>query len=118
MAYKLRNECIEDTINHLNHREKQGYVANTVMFHPEDSDLKPFSLNIYIGSPDNSDFAGPAPLETISNVIVNSEGPSGKNIDYFLNLVNYIKTNLPQDKDEHLFQLETLVIKQMKKCAT
>lgn len=94
---------------HLDFREKGGYQAVPVTFHPKDENIDPFPLQIYIGSQDNPFFLGPAPLEQIAWQIYQAEGPSGKNIDYLFNLVKSLKDLLPDIQDRHLVELEQAV---------
>ncbi|XP_078492025.1 putative glutathione-specific gamma-glutamylcyclotransferase 2 [Ciona intestinalis] len=109
VAYRIPENRVQEVKKNLDYREKGGYTAEYVLFHPRDQGLQPFSLMIYIGNPGNPDFAGPAHLKDIADVISSSVGPSGRNTEYLFNLAKYVRQHIPEDKDTHLFELENLV---------
>lgn len=58
VAYKIKNEDIDQVTKHLNFREKNGYIQNSVTFHPKDENIQPFDLTLYIATEDNESYAG------------------------------------------------------------
>lgn len=138
LAYKISSENIENVVNHLDFREKGGYIKKTVLFYPCDfsksvesgsnrslndlsrtsfstaslstaSDEAPFYLTIYIGEEDNPNFAGMENMDTIARHIFVSRGISGSNVEYLYKLASAMRTIAPGVQDEHLFALERAV---------
>ena len=95
----------------MDHRERGGYTKDTVTFYPEDINEPEIVLDLYIGTQDNPNYLGPAPLDDIARTIFTSVGPSGKNIDYLMNLTHALRTLIPGEEDTHLSELEERVKK-------
>ena len=115
VAYEIPSEEEENVRAHLDHREKGGYESITVTFNPQDERVMPFDLDIYIGSQENPFYLGPADLDEMALQIYEREGPSGKNMDYLLQLAAAMRQLAPGVHDEHLFCLETKVRQLMNK---
>ncbi|KYM93896.1 Cation transport regulator-like protein 2 [Cyphomyrmex costatus] len=104
LAYKISSQNIENVVNHLDFREKGGYIKKTVLFYPCD-----FSKSIQSGEEDNPNFAGMENVDTIARHIIVSRGISGSNVEYLYKLASAMRTIAPGVQDEHLFALEKAV---------
>ncbi|NJN52823.1 MAG: gamma-glutamylcyclotransferase, partial [Gammaproteobacteria bacterium] len=92
-----------DVFDHLDHREKNGYVRLDVSLEFAHG-LEPAVA--YIAKPDNFAFLGSAPLADIARQIITSHGPSGSNLDYLLQLARALREI--DAVDHHVFELEAL----------
>ncbi len=63
---------------------------------------------IYIATPGNPNYLGPAPLDDIAAQVRRSRGPSGHNIEYVTRLAQSLR-QMNAD-DGHVFAIERLVI--------
>ena len=106
IAYRVSSNAVPEVIAYLDHREKCGYSTHSVTFHPSDNQTIPFPVLVYIATERNSEFLGPAPLDTLARHVAGSRGPSGCNTEYVLNLARAMREIAPHTKDEHLFSLE------------
>ena len=96
-------------IDHLDYREKGGYVRTPILFYPKDKVKDPFEIIIYVADNDNPQYAGPADEDVIAHQVVNSKGPSGTNVEYVFNLAKAMRNIAPDVVDEHLFTIERKV---------
>ncbi|CAH2095153.1 unnamed protein product [Euphydryas editha] len=108
---------------YLSTRECQlgGYRIYTVNFHPKPSFFQPSSSNqnftenrkalLYIAVPENKHWLGAAPLSDIAKQILECQGSAGPNVEYLLRLADFMRDEVPEALDEHLFSLERLVKK-------
>ncbi|XP_064621888.1 putative glutathione-specific gamma-glutamylcyclotransferase 2 [Lineus longissimus] len=111
VAYELPEDEHQDVINHLDHREKDGYKKTVVTFHPKETNFEPFQLHLYLGSEENPFFLGPADPKDIAHQIFSAEGPSGHNKEYLFNLADSLRKLVPEARDDHLFELDQEVRK-------
>ncbi|XP_034835836.1 putative glutathione-specific gamma-glutamylcyclotransferase 2 [Maniola hyperantus] len=112
---------------YLSTRECQlgGYRIYTVNFHPKplflpstshsSIDINHNSIDskkdalLYIAVPENRHWLGAAPLPDIAKQILECRGSSGSNVEYLLKLADFMREEIPEALDEHLFSLERLV---------
>lgn len=135
MAYLVDRTVADETFSQLDHREKNGYERHSVRleFHAaggasadrasadrasadgasadgasaDRASTDPENGVVYIAPINNFAYLGPAPIEQIATQIHASVGPSGRNIDYLLELADALRA-LEAD-DDHVFELEAAV---------
>jgi cation transport protein ChaC len=116
VAYRVAPEVGEAVLAGLDHRERGGYarVELTVqLLHSSphgtpDRGPQVATARMYVATPDNPHYLGPAPLPAIAEQILRSRGPSGPNVEYLLRLAESLR-ELAAD-DEHVFALEREVL--------
>jgi glutathione-specific gamma-glutamylcyclotransferase len=85
-AFRLPGDRAADILARLDHREKGGYRREEVELLPLDGD-RPFARGIvYMATPDNPNYLGPAPVAALAAEVVRGVGPSGENVEYVLRL--------------------------------
>ena len=107
-AYRVDDGVIEGVINTLEYREKGGYRREKIEILLCDRTPSGVKGVVYIATPGNPNYLGPAPLDDIAAQILRSEGPSGHNIEYVTRLAASLR--LMEADDAHVFELERLVI--------
>jgi cation transport regulator ChaC len=106
MAFKITH----DVFDHLDHREKNGYLRYEIDIYIEPSlsadnkKSKCVKGLVYIASQDNAAFLGYATERDIAHHINQSSGPSGHNRDYVFQLAEAL-TSLGEI-DEHVFTID------------
>ncbi len=116
-AFEIASES-STAIEYLQSREcvRGGYVSELVTFHPIGDELRvPIRALTFIAHSGNCMWLGEAPLAEISEQIARCKGVSGHNAEYMLKLAEYVRHNIPEDKDHELFHLEELVLQQLSK---
>ena len=68
LALQLRDES---ALEYLNRREVTlgGYVSHITMFYPRDKSRAPFPVLLYVATPSNKDWLGPAPLPSLAEQV-------------------------------------------------
>lgn len=115
-SYRLSGRT---ALTYLKHRECSlgGYIMQYTKFYPRvaadhmELSGEAFPVLLYIATEKNCLWMGASPLTTIAKEIVESEGPSGHNVEYLIRLANFMRDELKgvNVEDDHLFQLEQLV---------
>jgi cation transport protein ChaC len=102
VAYRVEHSVFE----HLDHREKNGYERHSTNILLTNSD-KRVDGTLYVAETGNPAFLGPAPMEELARHIAGSQGPSGSNRDYVLQLAQALREL--GDYDPHVLALESLL---------
>uniref|UniRef100_A0A8C8SVY5 Gamma-glutamylcyclotransferase n=1 Tax=Pelusios castaneus TaxID=367368 RepID=A0A8C8SVY5_9SAUR len=113
VAYEVHGEQIAASLQYLNMREAilGGYDTKLVKFYPQDKEGdEPILALVYIATPQNPTYLGPASEEDIAAQIIVSSGRTGHNIEYLLRLADFMRYFCPQVEDDHLFSIEEALI--------
>lgn len=95
-----------DVFDHLDFREKNGYLRFTTTLTFQDSAAA--EGLVYIATEENTAFLGPAPERDIARDIQHKEGPSGRNADYLKNLARALREL--EAHDPHVFGIEKYLL--------
>ncbi|MEO7431298.1 MAG: gamma-glutamylcyclotransferase [Dokdonella sp.] len=98
MGYLITPEVFD----HLDHREKNGYLRHVVELRFDDHSVD--NGLIYIADENNAAYLGPASDEEIARQIDRSTGPSGDNRDYLFHLADALREL--GEVDVHVFAIE------------
>ena len=111
VAYEVAAKDVASVLAYLDYREKDGYKSMWVTFYPRDITSYPssFQAKLYIATPQNKSYLGPAPLPEMAEQILNCKGISGTNYAYLINLAQAVREISPQIMEDELFKLEALV---------
>lgn len=111
MGYKIAADKVTEVLAHLDFREKNGYNRHETTFYPmDDSEPKQtMSTIVYVANEENPSWNSNHDLNDIAEQIFGSVGPSGKNTEYVYNLCDAMRLYFHNIRDDHLFELETLL---------
>ena len=107
-AYRVDDAVIEGVIETLEYREKGGYRREVIEISLRDRPPSRVEGVVYMATPGNPNYLGPAPLDEIAAQVLRSEGPSGHNVEYVTRLAESLRRM--EADDAHVFGLERLVI--------
>ena len=79
LAYRVE----ENSLAHLDHREKDGYQRIAVDIHTTHGPLPGIT---YVAPPSNPGYLGPRRLDEMARQILEAAGASGRNLDYLREL--------------------------------
>lgn len=114
MAYALDGAVYDEVVAALDVREKNGYARFAAPVHLQGDEgaagRSTVEALVYIATPDNHAFLGPAPLESLAQQIHRSHGPSGSNREYLFELAAALRAlDARHDDDAHVFELDAAV---------
>ena len=105
VAYRLDREAVSGVIDGLEVREKGGYRRRRArLIFP---DAESATGWVYVATPGNPDYLGPAALDEIAGQVRRSRGPSGDNVEYVLELARSLRGMGAEDA--HVFAIEALL---------
>ncbi len=105
MAYQVEQTDAEAVLEALDHRERGGYARRDVTVEFRDGGQT--AGLIYVATPGNRNFLGPAELPEIAEQVRRACGPSGPNQEYVLRLAEALRAM--EAEDAHVFALESLL---------
>ncbi|XP_063612669.1 putative glutathione-specific gamma-glutamylcyclotransferase 2 isoform X2 [Penaeus indicus] len=110
-AYEISPDKESDVMERLNIREQRFTNRKSLtMYSPSDQRLSE-SVLVFLGSKQSEFLLEDAPILSMAKQIAESHGPSGANSEYLFRLANFMREEVPQARDDHLFQLEEAVKK-------
>ncbi|XP_075148364.1 glutathione-specific gamma-glutamylcyclotransferase 1 [Haematobia irritans] len=118
-AYRITGQI---ALDYLKQRECTlgGYTTVDTKFYPRIASYDtPFGgeavpVLVYIANKESEHWLGEDQLENVAKQIVECEGASGHNVEYLLRLARFMHEEIPEIWDDHLFQLETLVLDELR----
>jgi len=121
-AYEVPIADPDGVLAHLDHRERGGYerVALDITIlesRPANgADVEPQRTVkglVYIASPTNPNYLGPASIEEIGGQVVGARGPSGPNPEYVFELARSLRAM--GATDDHVFAVEAEVAQRLRR---
>lgn len=113
-AYEVPSSDPEHVLLGLDHRERGGYdrvgVEITLFARPDlarSDHPRSVAGIVYIASPENGNYLGPASTRTIARDVAAASGPSGANPEYVFELARGLRAMGAQDT--HVFEVEAAV---------
>ena len=85
-VYEVASADRAAVLARLDHREQGGYDRHTVTATLTGLNLSQVEALVYVATPANPNYLGPASDEAIAAQVVSAVGPSGPNTEYVLNL--------------------------------
>ena len=122
MAYEIAEENCDETFKYLDFREKCGYTKYELKFYPLKSNNEEITCICYYADDRNNYYSKIIDDDHyLADHIIRSVGPSGRNLEYFLNICNAIRNLIEESSncedenefyeknEKHLFDLEKIV---------
>lgn len=107
MAYRLHAEDRDAVLEQLDYRERGGYErveAALALPRAGGNDAGSARGILYLATPSNPNYLGPASTESIALQIRDAHGPSGPNPEYLVELARFLRKHGADEP--HVFELE------------
>lgn len=101
VAYRPHPEQTSEILYRLDIREQGGYIRERVVVDVGLGDT--LDALVYMATPDNEHYLGPAPVDQMAQRIIDAHGPSGANREYLFALEAQLRQH--QIDDPHVFTL-------------
>lgn len=112
-AYEVPADDPDGVLPHLDHRERGGYerielelsiqaARPRACSEPASTERRVRGL-VYMASPENENYLGPAPVEAIACQVASARGPSGENPEYVFELERSLQSIGAHDS--HVFDV-------------
>lgn len=92
MAYRVEEAVWTRVVEGLDVRESGGYVRHRVQLTFAESSRETQDAEMYVAAAGNRNYLGPASIDAIARQVLRSEGPSGHNVEYVLELQQALVT--------------------------
>jgi len=103
VAFRVPGDRRESVLHGLDLRESGGFRRLRTNFHFASERRKPVCAITYVAPPDNPNFLGEAPLESVVEQVRSAHGRSGSNLEYVLRLEESLREIGAED--EELFRI-------------
>lgn len=107
VVYRVADADADAVLELLDVREQGGYDRRIAEAWRGDDRRSSVPALLYMATPKNPNYLGPAPLEVIAAEVVRAAGPSGDNVEYVLRLAEALRSQGADDP--HVFALERVV---------
>ena len=96
MAYRLDHDDVGTVLSRLDERERGGYERIEAELHfGAPGTPSPCVGWLYLATPENPNYLGPASLVALADQVRASSGPSGENAEYVLRLAEALREICP-----------------------
>lgn len=119
-AFLLTESSAANSLSYLQDRETNlgGYITTIVDFQPRDKREGPgygdsIPVIIYTATEHNPFYLGPQSTSSLVEQIANASGMSGPNAEYVFKLAEFMRREVPDIYDEHLFTLEKQLLERL-----
>lgn len=98
-AFEISPSEVKRVMARLDHREQGGY--DRLIAPLRASDGRRLEAVVYLATPENPNWLGPASVDAIANQVLRSHGPSGPNTEYVLELDRALQQIDAEDEHVH-----------------